>query len=278
MERKLLVSIPEYYNGGLVPQNFEDFMEHIHRPGGYWQVLQRDKYSGEVQTEQWIQNCYTDNGVTVMFKALAGASTPSTVPASIIAIDASLGNAGLGASVASGGTVTSLTLNTALFNGPTIPSGTKLVVNPGTGNTLTVVTTASITSASSSVTVTSTPGPGSTIANGATIRYDYTAVPTSDPSSLSAPVSYTSSMPGGQFTYTITTGYGNRTLAVTNNTAYLFSTTGSPVATAGSYTAARLVTTNPLSAATQSFLYAPFDAPLVISSSSNGQVNINEKL
>lgn len=275
MERELTVSIPEYHRGGLMPQNFDDFIAGLDRPGGFWQVRSIDKLTGRVLREQWLQNNYTDNGVSVMFKALAGASTPSTTPASIIAIDASLGYTTLTSSIASGGTVTSITV--AAPTGPTIPSGTTLLINPGTSNTLTVTLSAAITGAGT-VAVTSTPGPTSTIASGASVRYAYTAVPTADPGSLSAPVSYTSAMPAGQFTYTLTTGYGNRTLAVTNNSAYLFSTTGTPAATAGTYTCAWLVNTNPVATTAQTFLRCAFDNALVINSTTNGQINITEKL
>jgi hypothetical protein len=85
-------------------------------------------------------------------------------------------------------------------------------------------------------------------------------------------------MPAGQFTYTGTSGYGNRTYAITNNSAYLFSTTGSPAATAGSYTEAWLANTNPISANTQTVLRVAFDNILVINSTTNGRVDITEKL
>lgn len=278
MTRKLLVSIPEYYEKSstvLPPQNFEDMVERLNRPGGYWRVCTVDKKTDEILIEQWIQNAYTDNGVGVMFKALAGASTPSTAPGSYIAIDQSLGSTSLTASIASGGTVTSISV--AAPTGPSIPSGSKLVINPGTANTLTVVTTQAITTAAT-ITVNSVTGPASTIASGSTIRYDYNSIATTDVSSLSAPVSYTASLPSGQFSYTLTTGYGNRTLQITNNGAYLFSTTGSPVATAASYTAAWLTNASPVASTANTFVHAPFDAPLVINSTSNGLVTIVEKL
>jgi hypothetical protein len=281
MDRKLSVSIPEFKNGGLMPGTFEEFLEHIHRPGGFWQVLERDKLTGRVLAEQWLENTYTDNGVSVMYHALANAASfTQAQPANIIAIDASLGWTTLTSSIASGGTVTSITVGALI--GPTIPSGTTLWINPGVNNTLTsstlvVVTTQAITGAGT-FTVTSVAGPAATIASGSSVRYAYSAVPTLDPGSLSAPVSYTAALPSGQFTYAMTTGYGNRSLAVTNNSAYLFSTTGSPAASAGNYTCAWLCNANPVAATSNTFVRVAFDNSLTINSTTAGQINITEKL
>jgi hypothetical protein len=256
------------------PRSFDELMDLIKRPGGFWRVQQINALTGALEVEQWLQNNWTDNGVSVMMKAAIGASTPSFTPASIMVISATLGATTLTSSIASGGTVTSITV--AAPTGATIPSGTKLVIDPA-GQAFKVTLTAAISGAGS-VAVSSVTGPASTIASGASVRYDYTAVPTADPSSIASPVSYTSSMPAGQFTYTGTTGYGNRTYAITNNSAYLFSTTGSPAATAGSYTEAWMSNTNPISAATQTVLRVAFDNILVINSTTNGRIDITEKL
>ena len=85
-------------------------------------------------------------------------------------------------------------------------------------------------------------------------------------------------MASGQFTKTITTGYGNRQIVVTNNSAYLFNTTGSPAATSGSYTEGWMTNTNPVSATNQTVVRVVFDTILVIDSTHIGQVTITEKL
>lgn len=275
--RKLNVSIPEYHNGGLIPQNFDDFIAGIQRPGGFWRVATLDKTTGDVLAEQWLENSYTDNGCNAMFHAIANsASYSNSTPGNIIAIDQSCQGTTLSAGISSGGTVTSISVNGATA---TIPSGTKLVINPGTGNSLTVTTTQSITTSGGTCTVNSVTGPASAISSGAYVRLDYTAVVTADPGSLSAPVSYTSALPSGQFTYTMTTGYGNRTLSLTNNSAYLFSTTGSPAATANSfYTSAWLCSANPVATTSQTYIHVCFDNFLVINSTTVGLVTITEKL
>ncbi len=274
MARKLYNSIKEARNGGIMPNDFMEFLEHIHRPGGFWQVLQRDKLTGEVLVEQWLENNWTDNGVSQMFDAVLRASAPSFTPANIMVISQTLGFTTLAANIPSGGTVTSIQVGA--LTGPTIPSGTKLLIDPA-GQRFNVTLSAAITGAGTYAVV-STPGPASIINSGLAVRYDYTAVPTADPSSIASPVSYTSAMSSGQFTKTLTTGYGNRQIVVTNNSAYLFSTTGSPAATAASYSEAWMSNTNPISATNQTVLRVVFDALLVISSTTVGQVNLTEKL
>jgi len=273
--RKLYNSIQEASKGGLQPQNFEDFLSHIHRPGGFWQVLTRDKLTGEILVEQWFEHNWPDNGVSQMYDPVLRASaTTQFPPANIMVISQTLGFTTLAANIAAGGTVTSIQVGA--LTGPTIPSGTKLMIDP-TGQAFNVTLTQSITGAGT-FTVTSTPGPVSQINSGAAVRYDYTAVPTADPSAISAPVSYTSALSSGQFTKTITTGYGNRQIQVNNSSAFIFSTTGSPAATAASYTEAWMSNTNPISANNQTVLRCALDALAVVNSTTTIQINISEKL
>lgn len=281
MPRKFFCSIKEIVeNGGLekaglVPQSVEEILSHIHRPGGFWHVIQRHKYTGEIEVEQLIENNWTDNGVSVMFDSVLHASSPSAfTPANIMVISQTLGHTTTTANISSGGTVTSITV--AAPTGPNIPSGTTLVIDPG-GQNFVVTLTASITGAGTFA-VSSTAGPGSTINSGANVRYAYSAVPTADPSSIASPVSYTAAMTSGQFTKTLTTGYGNRQIVVTNNSTYLYNTSGSPAATAGSYTTAYMGNTSPISANNQTVLIVVFDAVLVVDSTHVGEVTVTEKL
>ncbi len=273
--RKLYNSIQEASKGGLQPQNFEEFISHIHRSGGFWHIVQRDKLTGEIQVEQFLENAWTDNAVSQMYDAVLRASAPTQfTPANIMVISQTLGFTTLAANIAAGGTVTSIQVGA--LTGPTIPSGTKLMIDPA-GQAFNVTLTQSITG-SGTFTVTSTPGPISQINSGAAVRYDYTAVPTADPSSISAPVSYTNALSSGQFTKTITTGYGNRQIQVNNSSAFIFSTTGSPAATAASYTTAYMANTNPISANNQTVLVCVFDALAVVNSTTTIQINLSEKL
>lgn len=279
--RKLYCSIKEIVeNGGLekaglVPQSVEEILEHIHRPGGFWHVVQRDKLTGEIQVEQLLENSWTDNGVSQIYDAVLRASAPTQfTPANIMVISATIGATALTANIPSGGTVTSITV--AAPTGANIPSGTALIIDPG-GHNFAVTLTQTINGAGT-FTVSSVTGPGTQINSGSSVRYAYSAVPTADPSSIASPVSYTSAMASGQFTKTLTTGYGNRQIQVTNNSAYLFNTTGSPAASSGSYTEGWMSNSGSISASNQTVIRCVFDTILVIDSTHIGQVTIIERL
>lgn len=276
MTRKLFVSIPEYWEiePRKRPRTFQGLMKRIHRKGGFWQV--ENRFDNGDLIEQWCENAITDNGALSLFKNTMNASSAGIAVANIIAIDQSLGFATVGVGgIPSGGTVTSVPIGS--LTGPTIPSGTTLVINPGQSNTLTIVTTSAITSSSSTVSCNSVTGPGSAIPAGTGIRYAYSSVPTTDASSLSAPASYTSALPSGQFTIN-GSGVGNRQMQVTTNSAYTFSPTGSPAATSGSYTSAWLVNANPVSSTSNTFIHVALDALIIIGTNSTGNVTIIEKL
>lgn len=272
MERTLIVSIPEYHEYACKPQSFEDLvsrMDHA-RQCGLWRICQIDKYTGEIQIEQWLKNNFSDNGANTMLKTIINASAPSAfTPANIIAVDQSVGFTTLATAIAASSTVNAITVGTLI--GPAIPSGTKLFIGAGSSVTMNVVLTQAITGAGT-YTVNSTTSPATAIPVGASVRYDYTAVPTADLSSLSSPVSYTSALPTSQFTFS------NRQVTISNSGSFVYSTTGSPAAVSANYTAAWLTNTNPVSATNQTVLHVVFDNPLVISATSNGQVTIVERL
>ena len=276
MTRKLFVSIPEYWEMAprRRPRTFNGLMKRVQRKGGFWRVAQENSETGEI-VEQWLENQITDNGALSLFKNLMNGTSAGIAVANIIAIDASLGFATVGVGgIASGGTVTSVPIGS--LTGPTIPSGTTLVINAGQSTTLTVTTTAAITSASTSVTVSSVSGPASAIPAGAGIRYAYSSVPSTDAASLTS-ASYTSALPNGQFAFS-GTGVGNRQMQVTTNTAYNFSTTGTPAATAGAYTSAWLVNANPVASTANTFVHLVFDTLQTVGTNQNVQVTIIEKL
>lgn len=282
--RRLLVSIPEYHAYATPPQNFEDLIARLGRKGGFWRVEQIDKASGETVMEQWCENLITDNGAVAALKAIMGSAGSGITPASIIAIDQSYGCCSTTASISAGGTVTSITVGA--ITGATIASGTAIVVGAGTNNKLTLQLTASITGAGT-YGVTSVSGPGSQISAGANVRVatpaealaaGYTTPSTADVASLSAPVSYTSALSSGNFTYTATTGYQNRAAQVTTAPSNDFSTTGTPAATTANYTAAWLVNANPVASTSNTFAHVAFDAPQSVSSTSVVRITVVEKL
>lgn len=278
--KKRSISLPEYWAipPRRRPTTFEGLLKRLHpsKMSGIWCVQQTNNESGEVEYLMVGSNAITDNGAIGALKNIFNASAGGIAVANIIAIDASLGIATVGA-ISSGGTVTSITV-TAL-TGPTIPSGTTLLINPGAGagtNKLLVSTTQAITGAQT-CTVVSTPGPGSSIAAGSFARYALaqdvvgtalSSMPTTDASSLSG-ASYTAALPSGQFTFNSTTGSGNRNVVISTVSAYIFTTLSnsnpSP-ASAGTYTAMWLVKASPVASTADTYAHLPLDAPLVISS------------
>lgn len=295
MPRELLVSIPEYWAlpEDQRPDTYEEMMKIVKKPGGYWQLLTRANDTGEVLREQWLCNAITDNGCLSMFKNTMNAASAGIAVANIIAIDQSLGYTTLSTTIASGGTVTSITVGT--LTGPTIPSGTTLCIGAGGATQLFVSTTAAITGAGT-YTVASTAGPSSSISSGANIRYAnqseltaagsaYTASSalTTDVASLNAPSAYTAALPAGQFTIS-GSGNGNRQMSVSNSGNYLFSTganSNPSVATAANYTAGWLVNASPVASTANTFVHVAFNAPISVTSGtsgSSGQATINEKL
>lgn len=272
------ISVPEYW--AIAPRKrpttFEGLLKRLHpaRMSGIWCVQQTNNLTGDTEYLMVGGNAITDNGGIGALKNIFNASAGGIPVANIIAIDASLGIATVGA-ISSGGTVTSITV-TAL-TGPTIPSGTTLLINPGgTTNKLLVSTTQSITGAQT-CTVTSTPGPVASIAASSFARYAtasdvlgtaLSSMPTTDVSSLSG-ASYTAALPSGQFTFNATTGSGNRNVVISTVSAYIFTTVSnsnpSP-ASAGTYTAMWLLKASPVASTADTYAHLPLDAPLVISS------------
>jgi hypothetical protein len=280
VKRNLLVTIPEYHEYArnartvLPPQNFQDLMDRIERPGGYWCVKSIDKRTGEVLTEVWAKNAITDNGALSLWKNMFNASAGGIAVANILAISQTVGYTTLNGTIASGASPTSITVGA--LTGPTIPSGSTLLIGAGTTNTCTVTTSSAITGAGT-YTVTTVIAASGAIASGANIQV---VPPTTDASSIASPVSYTAALPSGQFSFS-GTGSGNRQVQVTNSGSYLFSTTANSnpsTATAASYTDCWLVNTNPVSATTQTFIHVAFPAPVAVNSSSNGLVTIVEKI
>lgn len=270
--RNLIVSIPDYwkFKSSLVlpPQNFQDLMERIEKPGGYWQLQSIDTYTGEVIQEAWLSNVLTDTGATAAWKNLINSSGSAVSIYNQIAITTAAGVTTLQSALTNGQSgITSLTV--AALPG-TIASGTTLTLGAGSGTTQNVTTSALASAGATSISVTSFTA-SAAFAIGTNVAPNPT---TSDnPSSLSGTVSYSGALSAGAFTFS-GTGAGNRQVQV----QYTFSTTGSPAATAANYTEAWLVNTNPVSGTGQTAVHLIFSAAQAISSSSQLQCTIIEKL
>lgn len=275
MERQLLVSIPDFHKWQVKPRSFEAFCEMFskedHGPHGLWRIQQLDKRTGEVQLEQWIKNSLTDTFASNIWQKSINASVTAFTPYNVIAISSAGPVTTLSSAITSGATVTSLSVN-ALPGA--LGSGVSIVVGAGTGQTQTFVTSASASAGATSISVTS-----------ATANANYAAgsnvspasAPTTDITSLSGTSAYTNALSSGNFSFS-GSGAGNRAVTVTNNPSNLFSTTGSPAASAANYTDAYLVNTNPVASASHVAVHIYFYAPASVNSSSSLRVDITEKI
>jgi hypothetical protein len=267
--KQLLVNIPEYWQipEDQRPQSFEEFMERLNRKGGFWKVVSED-------IEMWCENTITDNGAISLWKNTINASAGGIAVANIMCISQTVGFTTLNQSIANGASPTSIAVNG--LTGPTIPSGSTLLIGAGTGVTCTVTTTQAITGAGTFTCTTVTAANGA-INVGANIQV---IPPTTDVSSIASPVAYTAALPSSQFSFS-GSGTLNRQVQITNSGNYVFSTIANSnptTAPAANYTDAWLVNTNPVSSTTQTFIHVTFPAPVAVNSTSTGLITIVEKI
>lgn len=292
--KEVSISVPEYWaeHPKKRPQTFEELIQLVQlsrRKAGIWLLQEINRFTGLTEKLSCQENDLTDSGALAMLKNMINSSAGGIAPASYIAVSQKLGHTTITASIASGGTVTSITVGS--LTGPTIPSGTALVINPG-ANQFVVQTAASITGAGS-VAITSRTGPASTIPSGSHVRYatssDIRAAGvayavssgiTTDLTSLGTPASYTASLPSGQFTY------GTRSVTVTNAGNYLFDSVNAnsnpALATAADYTDMWLTKASPVGAAVGGIYDTVAHVPLnfigTVGAATTLQVSVTETL
>lgn len=236
--RELLVDYAPYFTTAVKPQNYEDFCE-MYEPGklaAIWRLAETDVRTGEVVKEVWTPRTVTDNGaVNILGSAIANASNAN--PWNNILITNNDG---------------STTLTTALTNGQTgvvslavaavpaaIPSGTSVQLGFGTGQTQTVTTSGVTAQNATSITVTSfTANAAYAIGTNVVPLPGITDNPTNGnlTANATSPLSqYSGVITSGGFTYSNTTGAGNRSVQV----LFVFkNSTNGGSTTNGNYTSA----------------------------------------
>lgn len=246
-EEQLTVNFAPYHKArSQKPRDFDQFCNMVcasrkykGKPKGIWEFVQTDAKTGKVIHRQWNMNVVTDNGaINILASAIANASNAN--PWNNILITNNSG---------------STTLTTALTNGQTavtslavaalpaaIQSGTTIQLGYGTGQTQNVVTSALAAQGATSISVTS-------FTSNAAYAIGTTVVPvpavTDNPSNANltanatTPLSqYSGVIVAGGFTYTPTTGLGNRSVLAT----FVFKNATNGGSTAnGNYTDAWLV-------------------------------------
>lgn len=278
MARQLIVAVPEYHQYAIKPQNFEDFCDRYdkadHGPLGLWCIKTVDKSTGEVLVEQWRKNTLLDTGASQYLARTFGSSTPSNMFGQI-AITTNVGSTTLTTALTNGQTgITSLAVAAlpAAIAANTGGAATTAIVGYGTAQTQTVTLSGGASSGATSISVNS-------YTSNAAYGIGTAVVPQpavgENPSSLGGTISYSGAYSNATFTPS-GSGAGNRQMVI----SYTFSTTGSPAATAGSYTEAWIINTGAsvaVSGTGQCAVHVTF-MPMTINSTSNGQITITEKV
>lgn len=210
------------------------------------------------------ENIVTDTGATAMLKNTWNNAGSAVGIFNQIAIDTNAGSTTLTSALAAN--TSGVTSISVAATPASIASGTTLTLGYGTGNTQNIVTSALANAGATSITVTSFTVNATGFSIGANVVPNPT---TSDnPSSLGGTSAYSGALSSGAFTFS-GTGAGNRQVSI----QFTFSTS----TTAGSYTEAWTVNTNPVAATgeTASHLIFPVQT---INSSTSLQITIVEKV
>jgi hypothetical protein len=253
---ELIVNYPPWHHArSQKPRSFEQFVDMVcasekyaGKIKGIWELIQTDMHTGEIVKRLWNMNVVTDSGADKILKRAIN-SASATLPNLFnqMAITDNSGSTTLQAALTSGNAYTTLTVAALPAAIPATTGGvaTTLVIGFGTGQTQTVTLSAGASAGATSISVTSFTANANYAIGTAVVPNPHVA---EDPTSLAgAHVSYSGAMATGAFTYTPTTGTGNRTLVASQ----LFqngSGTNTPV---GFYTDVWIVNTNPVAGAGQ---------------------------
>ncbi|MGH2478188.1 MAG: hypothetical protein ACRDHW_00815 [Ktedonobacteraceae bacterium] len=232
------------------PRNFEQFTEMVcaddqygGRTKGIWEIIQSDR-DGNVLERLWNLNVVTDAGAISLLKRgcnSAGATLPNLF--NQIAMTNGSGSTTLTTALTNGQTgITSLAVAALPAAIPATTGGvaTQLTIGFGSGQTQIVTVSAGAAAGATSISVVS-------FTSNAAYGIGTAVVPlptvAEDPSALvGSLVSYSGALPTGAFTFTPTTGAGNRTDVAT----FQFTVAGGT--SVGNYTDFWLVNTNPVGA------------------------------
>lgn len=236
MSRLLIVNDPLYHKTPVKPQNFLEWADMFDTQGkitGLWSLKQVDVITNRVIKEIWNKNTITDQGaINILERAIN--SSAATLPNLFnnLLITNNSGSSTLTTALTSGQTgVTSLAVAALPA---AIPSGTSLQIGFGSGQTQTVITSASAAQGATSITVTSfTSNAAYAIGTAVVPLPSVTDNPTNTTltANASSPLaSYSGNLATGAFTFNATTGAGNRNVVVT----FTFTTAGGT--SVGNYT------------------------------------------
>lgn len=245
-----LINIPEYWQSKSVrPRGYAELCDMVETHGritGIWQWEQWDPKTGEVRKREITKNAVTDNGaINILASAIAAASNAN--PWNDLLITNNSGSTTL--TVASG-TVAITSLSVAAlpaaipldYPAPIASTVTQLQLGYGGGTVQTISMNAAAAQAATSLTLVSfTPSINFPIGTALVPLPNVGENPSNANLTANATTAlsqYSGALAAGAFTYTPTTGAGNRNVVVT----FVFKTAANGGSTAvGSYTDAWLV-------------------------------------
>jgi hypothetical protein len=222
-----LVNLPDYWKSSIRPRGFNEFCEMYDTQGkitGLWEWTQWDPKTGEVKKREWNKNVITDHGaVNILASAIANASNAN--PWNNLYINNNSGSTTLTTALTNGQTsVTSLAvaaIPAAIpldYPAPISSTVTQLTVGYGTGQTQTVsMNSAASQGATSLTTVSYTSNAAYAIGTNVVPLPNVGENPSN--ANLKANQSsvleqYSGTISSGGFTYSATTGAGNRSVQI----------------------------------------------------------------
>ena len=249
MSELLVVNYPPFHKSSMKPRGFADFCEMVERekyPVGIWEWKQTDAKTGQVKRREWNTNVVTDNGaINILASAIAAASNAN--PWNDLLITNNSGSCTL--SVASGTVATTSLTVTAIpaaipldYPAPIASTVTQCTLGYGGATTQVISMNAAAAQAATSLTLVSfTPTINFPIGTALVPLPNVGENPSNanlTANQTTALSQYSAALAAGAFTYTATTGAGNRNVVVT----FTFKTSANGGSTAvGSYTDAWLV-------------------------------------
>lgn len=251
----LLVNSPDYWKTPVKPRGFREFCEMV--PGregggikGIWEIALSDR-EGRILERIWNFNVVTDAGAISLLKR--GCNSSSAVLPGLfnqIAMTNGSGPTTLTTGLTNGQTgITSLAVAALPAAIPATTGGvaTQLTIGFGSGQTQVVTVSAGAAAGATSISVNSFTANASYGVGTAVVPLPNVA---EDPSSLTGSlVSYSGALPTTAFTFTPTTGAGNRTDVAT----FQFTVAGGT--SVGNYTDFWIVSNNPVNATGQTLAH-----------------------
>lgn len=283
-----LINIPDYWKNSLVrPRGYQEICDMIETQGritGIWMWEQWDPRTGEVRKREITKNVVTDDGAIEIFKCAIANAVPAAVFNNIY-INNNSGSSTLTTALTNGQTsVVSLALAALPAAIPlNYPSPANAIVNQvlvgyGTGQTQIVsVNAAAAQGATSLTTVSYTSNAAYAVGTNVVPLPNVAENPSNAnlKANATTPVEmYSGAIASGGFTYTATTGAGNRSVVITFT--FKNATNGGSTPN-GSYTDAWLVNVGSAAGA-GNYVCHEINTPQIVNNSNNVTVTITLKI